>query len=142
MHRISPAVVAPALSGSDQWANCGGSAILRSEKNLSLSREPLVVRFRAQLAESEASDRSFGLLVGGVLLAVGLLPMWHGHSIRLWAVISGLLVAGLGLLGPALLRRAKHVWLFTGFLLGTVVNPVVLALLFGVVITPVGVLAR
>lgn len=99
-------------------------------------------RFEAQLAHSEASNRSFGFFFGALFLAVGFYPLWGGGAIRWWAVGIGTAVALLGWIAPVMLQKPKRAWLFLGFLLAVVVNPIVLAVLFFGVITPVGLVMR
>ena len=48
----------------------------------------------------------------------------------------------LAFVAPSLLRQPKRAWLFLGFLLGMVVNPIVLGFLFFVVITPAALIMR
>ena len=90
----------------------------------------------------QSSDRAFGLVFTGVFLLVGLWPLWGGAGPRWWALgLAGLfLVAGLAV--PRLLRPLNRAWTRFGQLLHRVVNPVVMALLFFGVITPIGLLRR
>jgi hypothetical protein len=100
-------------------------------------------RFRAQLAEGETSDRTFGLSVGGILIALGCAPMLRHHRPPvLWMMAVGALLAVTGAMAPAALRQIKRGWLFLGFLIGLVVSPVALGVLFYAVITPCGCLMR
>jgi hypothetical protein len=102
----------------------------------------LWARFQAQLSEDEASDRSFGFLVGGAFLLLGLVStIRHGRA-RLWMVVLGGVLLLLALALPRSLREIKRGWLFFGFLLGLVVSPIVLGILFYGVITPFGWLLR
>jgi hypothetical protein len=88
------------------------------------------------------SDRSFGLLIGGALLLVGLWPLWHHHGIRWWALASGVAFDVIALAAPAALAPLKRLWMRFGWLLGRVVSPVVMAALLYLVVTPVGLLQR
>ena len=102
----------------------------------------LLARFRIQLQESEASDRSFGLLLTAFFLFLGLIRLFKGGHVRWWAVGLAAALLLLTLIAPSLLRQPKRAWLFLGFLLGMVVNPIVLGFLFLVVITPAALLMR
>jgi hypothetical protein len=99
-------------------------------------------RFQAQLTAREASDRSFGLLVGGAFLLLGLLPAIKHGRVRLWMIILGGILLLLAAVLPRSLWRIKRAWLFFGFLIGLVMSPVVLGILFYGVITPFGLLMR
>lgn len=88
------------------------------------------------------SDRSFGLVVGGFLLIVGLTPLLKVQAPRWWALGSGaalLIAAGVR---PSLLHPAHLLWIRLGYLLNRVVSPIVTGLLFFLVFTPMGLLLR
>lgn len=98
--------------------------------------------FRAQLAESEASDRSFGIVAGFGFVGIGCIPLLRHGALRPLAIVPGVALLLLAVFAPSALRKPKRAWLFLGFVLGRVVNPVVLALLFYLVFTPTGLLMR
>jgi hypothetical protein len=99
-------------------------------------------KIQARRPVKQSSDRAFGLVFTGVFLLVGLWPLWGGAGPRWWALgLAGLfLVAGLAV--PRVLRPLNRAWTRFGQLLHRVVNPVVMALLFFGVITPIGLLRR
>jgi hypothetical protein len=88
------------------------------------------------------SDRSFGLLMAAVLAALALLNGWHAG--RSWPWTGGLaaLFLAAALLRPSLLHPLNLVWLRFGLLLHSVVNPVVMALLFYGTVWPTGLVMR
>jgi hypothetical protein len=91
---------------------------------------------------SRGSERSFGLVVGSVLLLIG------APGLLQWTVLGrvlgglGLTLIVLGLVAPRLLRRANELWYRLGLLLGRVVSPVVMLLVFTVVVIPTSVVMR
>lgn len=99
-------------------------------------------RLRDHPVEPEASDRSFGLLVGVVLLLAAVAPLWRRGTVRWWAAGLAALFLLASWLVPAGLRPAKRAWLFLGSLLGAIVNPLILGLLFFLLMAPVGLLMR
>jgi len=89
-----------------------------------------------------SSNRSFGWVFTVVLLIVGAGPLLFGGGFRWWALV---VAAGLGavtILRPALLARPNKLWLRFGLLLGRVVSPVVMGILFFAVFTPFGLVMR
>lgn len=88
------------------------------------------------------SDRSFGLVMAGAFAAVTLLNAWH--SGRLWPWTGGLaaLFLAAGLLRPSLLHPLNLIWLRFGLLLHSVVNPIVMALVFYGTVLPTGLVMR
>jgi hypothetical protein len=97
----------------------------------------LVARFHEQLEVNQTSDRNFGWLVGTVLLVIGLLPLWRSGPVRWWAIALAATVLLGAMAAPHLLGRPKQAWLFLGFLMGLVVSPIVLGILFFAVVTPI-----
>jgi Saxitoxin biosynthesis operon protein SxtJ len=88
------------------------------------------------------SDRAFGLTFAGVLAAAGLLPLLRGGGVRTWALAAAAVFLAAALARPAVLAPLNRVWLRLGLLLHRIVNPVVLAIVFYAVITPMGLLMR
>jgi len=97
------------------------------------------------------SDRGFGLTVGGILLAIALvrvgLGWWSTGEIALgwfeWALggVGGALLLS-GLIAPAILAPLNKAWTKLGLLLFTIVNPIVLGLIFLLTIVPIGLALR
>jgi hypothetical protein len=96
-----------------------------------------------------SSDRSFGLTVGGILLAIAAvrsgLHLWDGTAPGwvegVFAAI-GLALLVFGLVAPARLALLNRAWTGLGLLLFKVVNPVVLGLIYLTTIVPIGLLMR
>jgi hypothetical protein len=88
------------------------------------------------------SDRSFGLVFTAIFGILGLLPLWHGRTPRVWALILAGILLLVSILRPSVLHVANRLWMRFGLLLSRVVNPVVMGLLFYVVVTPIGLIRR
>lgn len=88
------------------------------------------------------SERSFGLVFAAAFLAAGAWPMWSGGPPRVWALGTSAAVAVVALVVPAALRPANRAWLKLGLLLGRITNPIITALLFFLVFTPVALVMR
>jgi hypothetical protein len=96
---------------------------------------------REQYVEG-SSDRSFGLVIAAVLLLVALGPLRHGHTPRWWALAVAAVFALVAMAKPALLARLNRLWMKLGILLGKVVSPIALGILFYGVLTPMAVAIR
>jgi len=88
------------------------------------------------------SDRSFGWVFVIAFILIGAAPAIHGKPIRGWALATGVVILLVTLARPALLHPANMAWMRLGLLLSRIVNPIVTALLFYLVFTPVGYLMR
>jgi hypothetical protein len=88
------------------------------------------------------SDRSFGLTFGALFAIAGLLPLWRGGMPRWWALMVSALFWTLAIAWPRALAPANRIWFHIGLLMHRVVNPVVMALVYYIAITPFGLLTR
>tara|TARA_B100001123_G_C15259599_1_gene1006056 strand:+ start:881 stop:1261 length:381 start_codon:yes stop_codon:yes gene_type:complete len=89
-----------------------------------------------------SSNRSFGILFFVVFLAISAWPMIDGQSIRIWSLVISLIFLFLGIVNSKLLNHPKLLWIKFGELLGRVVAPIVMAAVFFLILTPIGLLMR
>lgn len=89
-----------------------------------------------------SSDRAFGLVFAGVFLIIAAWPLFHGEAIRWWAVGVASAFSLLALIKPSLLAGLNQQWIKLGILLGKVVGPIALGILFYGVFTPIGAVMR
>lgn len=89
-----------------------------------------------------SSDRSFGFVFAAVFGVIAAWPLLHGGSLRVWAVPVSIGFALVALVRPALLAVPNRLWLQFGLLLGKIVSPIALGLLFYGVLTPLGTVMR
>jgi hypothetical protein len=88
-------------------------------------------------------ERSFGVSVGGVLCAIALVLVWRGRLARAeWVGGVGGVLLTLGLAKPSLLKWPSAVWWRFAKALGYVNARILLTILFGLVLTPIGLLWR
>src|SRR5437899_236759 len=83
-----------------------------------------------------SSDRAFGLIVGGVLIAIGLMPLIKVNTPRWADVGAGVVLLLLALIRPSLLHRANLLWTRLGLLLHRLVSPIVMGAMYYLVFTP------
>lgn len=88
------------------------------------------------------SDRNFGLVIGAALAIFGLLPLLHGGALRLWLLGPAVIVLAIAITAPRFLAPFNLVWFWIGKILGLIVSPLVMMLLFFVTITPIGIAVR
>jgi hypothetical protein len=86
--------------------------------------------------------RRFGILVGGILLALGAFALWRGHAWGYAPAGVGVVLLAAGLLAPGTLRLVHKAWMSFALLLGTIMSTLLLGLLFYLVITPLGLVMR
>jgi hypothetical protein len=88
-------------------------------------------------------ERSFGLSVGGVLCVIAAALVWRGRVTRAeWAGGVGAVLVVLGFLRPSLLKWPSAAWWRFAKALGYINARILLTVLFGLVLTPLGLLWR
>ena len=96
---------------------------------------------RAQAVEG-SSDRAFGLVFAAVFVLIAGWPLFYGDAPRWWAAGVAAIVAVTAVAKPVLLAPLNRQWIKLGLLLGRIVSPIALGILFYGVITPIGILMR
>lgn len=98
----------------------------------------------SSLSNKPPSDRKFGFTFGGILFATcayGIYKQWPLMIFALCA-LAGVCLSLLAWLAPKRLRLLNRAWFAFGELLGRVVSPIVLGIIFFVLITPISIIAR
>ena len=88
------------------------------------------------------SNRSFGIVFFVVFLLIGLYPLINADSVRIWSVIISLIFLILGLMNSKILNPLNKLWFKFGILLGKIVSPLVMGIIFFLVVTPIGILMK
>ena len=95
-----------------------------------------------QLKTGKRELRKFGLLVGGVFLALGIL-VWVRHKPYYpYLLTPGVILIAGGVIFPKRLKQVYIAWMSLAMLLGFVVSTVLLTVFFFLVIMPIGLVAR
>ena len=89
-----------------------------------------------------SSNRSFGLVFFGFFLIVSFWPLLHENEIRIWSLIISLIFLILGILNSSLLTPFNLLWFKFGILLGSIVAPIVMLIVFFLVVTPTGIFLK
>ena len=86
--------------------------------------------------------RSFGLILGGILLALAAAAWWRERPLYLYWLAAGLLIFFARAFYPGVLRLLYKGWMTIAMLIGWVLTRVILAVLFYGVLTPLGIIHR
>ena len=100
---------------------------------------------REDIKQQKTGDRDlrkFGLMVGGVFAVLGLLFLWRHKSYYPYFLWPGTGLIAAGAVWPRVLKWIYVGWMSLAFVLGFVMAHVILTLLFFLVITPIGLVAR
>ena len=88
------------------------------------------------------SNRSFGIVFFTVFLIIATYPLINNEEIRIWSLILSLVFLILGLLNSKILYPLNKIWFRIGLLLGRIVSPLVMVIIFFLVVTPISLLMR
>ena len=88
------------------------------------------------------SNRSFGIVFFIFFLIIALWPLLNNHEIRLWSLIISLIFLILGILNSKLLSPLNKLWMRFGLLLGRIVSPIIMGIIYFFVVTPTGLIMK
>ena len=89
-----------------------------------------------------SSNRNFGLVFFVVFLIVALWPLKSGEDFRSWSLVLSIIFFILGVLNSKLLTPLNKLWFKFGILLGSIVSPIVMGIVYFLVVTPIGIIMR
>ena len=88
------------------------------------------------------SNRGFGIVFFVLFLLISFWPLIDGQSLRIWSLVLSLIFLFLGLLNSRLLTPLSLIWVKFGEVLGRIIAPIVMAVVYFIVITPIGLFMR
>ena len=89
-----------------------------------------------------SSNRSFGIVFFIVFLLIATYPLLNNDHVRIWSLIISIVFLILGLLNSKILFPLNKIWFKFGILLGKIISPLIMGLIFFVVVTPIALLMR
>ena len=94
------------------------------------------------LNTEKSSNKSFGIVFSGVFLIVSLYPIIISEDIRLWAMVISVIFLFLAFILPKILELPNKLWFKFGILLGSIIAPIVMALVYFLTVLPTGLIMR
>ena len=89
-----------------------------------------------------SSNRSFGIVFCVVFLIISFYPIINDENIRLWSLLAAFVFLILGILNSRALTPLNRLWFKFGILLGTIISPIIMGIIFFFVVTPIGLLMK
>ena len=90
----------------------------------------------------KSSNRSFGILFFVVFLGFGLWPLTKNQPVNLILIGIAIFFLILGILNAKTLSPFNNLWIKFGELLGRIIAPIVMALVYFFILTPISLLVR
>ena len=88
------------------------------------------------------SNRSFGIVFFIVFLLIALYPITYSEDIRIWSLIVSFIFLILGLLNSKILTPLNKLWFKFGVILGKIISPIIMGIIFFLVVTPIGLIIK
>ena len=84
----------------------------------------------------------FGILFFIFFLIIGIYPLISNEPIRIWSIIVSLVFLTVTIIKPNLFTFLNKLWIKFGILLGKIISPIVMGLVFFFVATPIGIFVK
>ena len=88
------------------------------------------------------SNRSFGIVFFLVFILIAFYPIINQGEVRVWSIFISLFFLILGIMNSSILTPLNKLWFKLGLLLGKIISPLVMGLIFFLVVTPIGLIMR
>ena len=94
------------------------------------------------MKKNKNTNRSFGILFFVVFFIIGIWPILSGNELRLWSFIIAIFFLILGIMRSRFLTPLNVAWIKFGMLLGVIIAPIIMGLVYFLVVLPIGLFMR
>ena len=94
------------------------------------------------VSTEQSSEKSFGVVFSIVFLIVALYPLITSAGLRIWALVVSIILFLLAFLAPKILVLPNKLWFKFGLLLGSIIAPIVMAMVYFITVLPTGIIMR
>ena len=88
------------------------------------------------------SNKSFGVVFFIVFLLIAIYPLINNGELRIWSSIIAIIFLILGLINSKVLTPLNKLWFKFGLLLGKVISPIIMGIIFFLVVTPIALIMK
>ncbi len=89
-----------------------------------------------------SSNKSFGIVFSIFFLLISIYPLLNNDPIYYWSLFVSFIFLVLGLMNSKILSPLNLLWFKFGILLGKIVSPVVMGIIFFLVVTPISIILK
>jgi hypothetical protein len=83
-----------------------------------------------------STNKSFGIVFFIFFLIITMSPLLNDENIRIWSLIISIIFLILGLMNSRILTPLNKLWFKFGILLGSIISPIIMGIVFFVIVTP------
>tara|TARA_Y100000768_G_C23904501_1_gene646819 strand:+ start:401 stop:805 length:405 start_codon:yes stop_codon:yes gene_type:complete len=88
------------------------------------------------------SERNFGFVFSFVFMLIFLYFSFYKKDFHLWLLIVSIVFLFLSIFKPTILKLPNKVWFRFGLLLGSIISPITMGIIFFLTVTPTGLIMR
>ena len=89
-----------------------------------------------------SSEKNFGILFTSVFLLISIWPLMEGETVRIWSLVLSFIFLITTFFKQNLLKPLNIIWTKFGELLGKIIAPIVMVLIFFIILTPLSFIIR
>ena len=89
-----------------------------------------------------SSKKSFGIVFFTVFFIISIWPLLSANEIRYWSLVISVVFLILGIINSKILTPLNKIWFKIGILLGNVISPIVMSIIFFLVVTPTSLIMK
>ena len=97
---------------------------------------------KATISVKQGSERNFGIVFSVAFLFFSFYPNFSYEKVRLWSLVVSVLFFLISIFQPSILKSLNFLWFKFGILLGRIISPIIMALVFVFAIIPTGIIIR
>ena len=90
----------------------------------------------------KSSEKSFGILFGIVFIIIALWPLISSGNARFWALLVSIIFFLIAFVKPKIFKPFNKIWIKFGEILGIVIAPIIMGVVYFFVLTPTSLLVR
>ena len=88
------------------------------------------------------SNKSFGIVFFAVFFIISIWPLLSGNEIRYWSLVISVIFLILGIINSKILTPLNKTWFKIGILLGNIISPIIMGIIFFLVVTPTSLIMK
>jgi hypothetical protein len=97
---------------------------------------------KKQINFNKKNNIIFGIIFFILFITIGIYPLKSGGLVRIWSVSISLVFLIITIIRPNLFTHLNKLWIQFGILIGKIISPIVMCLIYLSIVTPVGILLR
>lgn len=88
------------------------------------------------------TNKNFGIVFFIVFLIIGIFPILKGNNLNYGILLISVIFLILGIINSRILTPLNITWYKFGILLGKIISPIIMGLIFFLVVTPIGLILK